>query len=60
MGPQSCTWSVVDRNVVMQRITVFNRSLVSLSQYTSAVFYDFLLVAFEFTPLLNLCLIIFR
>ena len=51
--------SVVDRNVVMRRMTVFNRSLVSLSVYTNAEFYDFLPAAFKFTALLNSRLIIF-
>ena len=59
MGPPSYMRSVVDRNVVIRRMTVFNISLVSLSQYSSAVFYDFSLAAFKFTKLLNLRLIIF-
>ena len=59
MGPPSFTWPVVDRNVVMLRITVFIRSLISPPQYTNTAFYDFLLTAFKFTPLLNLRLIIF-
>ena len=42
----------------MRLITVFNRSLLSLSQYTNAVFYDVLLAVFKITPLLNLRLII--
>ena len=59
MGQPSYMRSVVDRNVVMRRMTVFNRSLVSLSVYTNAEFYDFLPAAFKFTALLNSRLIIF-